>query len=131
MAAAGAKEGLQRIEENPSIKLVLCDVKMPDMDGLDFLKEMNRREWSQPVVSKYLIFIFSFLGSSHFPLSVCSGTKELNFVYKCLQEGAVDFLLKPITMNVCFSPSSLHCCPRGLTRDLVSVNHLEKYLGEE
>jgi len=47
---------------------------------LDFLKEMNRREWSQPVV-------------------MCSGTKELNFVYKCLQEGAVDFLLKPITMN--------------------------------
>lgn len=30
---------------------------------------------------------------------MASGTKELEVVYKCLQQGAVDFLLKPVTIS--------------------------------
>jgi two-component system, NtrC family, response regulator AtoC len=41
-AASNGEEALQRIALNP-FDQVLCDIRMPRMDGLDFLKEVQKR----------------------------------------------------------------------------------------
>lgn len=50
-----AEDGLQaleRLKAHPSIKLVICDVNMPRMDGLTFVREMKKQPSSTftPVV---------------------------------------------------------------------------------
>jgi two-component system, chemotaxis family, chemotaxis protein CheY len=46
------KEGLQSLNQHPSIKLIISDLNMPVMDGLTFLKEIRNREKSRfiPVI---------------------------------------------------------------------------------
>ena len=41
VAAEGAPEGLQRLREDPSIRLVLLDLNMPGMDGWGFRREQR------------------------------------------------------------------------------------------
>jgi two-component system chemotaxis response regulator CheY len=40
--AADGLEGLERIEQNPDLAVVLCDVNMPRMNGLDMLSAVKR-----------------------------------------------------------------------------------------
>jgi len=42
LEAADGLEGLARIEENPDLAVVLCDVNMPRMNGLDMLSAVKR-----------------------------------------------------------------------------------------
>ena len=41
--AISAREGLQILENNPGIHVVISDLKMPEMDGLEFIKEIKKR----------------------------------------------------------------------------------------
>lgn len=41
ITATSAKEGLQLLMENPGIPVVISDLKMPEMNGLDFIKEIK------------------------------------------------------------------------------------------
>lgn len=44
-----AKEALSKIEKmhiiSPKKNIILLDIKMPEMDGFEFLKEMKNKEW--------------------------------------------------------------------------------------
>ncbi|MCU4165241.1 response regulator [Carboxylicivirga caseinilyticus] len=40
--AASGFEGLQLLETNPDIKLVFSDMKMPEMNGVDFITEAKK-----------------------------------------------------------------------------------------
>ena len=40
--ASNGEEGLQKIN-NSSFDQILCDIRMPRMDGLEFLKEVQKR----------------------------------------------------------------------------------------
>ena len=42
LTAASAKEGLRMLELNPHIHVVISDLKMPVMDGLDFIKVVKQ-----------------------------------------------------------------------------------------
>ncbi|MCK5691228.1 MAG: response regulator [Bacteroidales bacterium] len=42
LTAASAKEGLRLLELNPDIHVVISDLKMPVMDGLDFIKVVKQ-----------------------------------------------------------------------------------------
>lgn len=44
MTATSAMEGLKILEENPDIRVVISDLKMPVMNGLDFIKEIKKRD---------------------------------------------------------------------------------------
>jgi two-component system chemotaxis response regulator CheY len=45
--ALDGREGLSRLEEHEDIDLVLLDINMPNMNGLEFLAELRaRQEWS-------------------------------------------------------------------------------------
>jgi len=42
LTAVSPKEGLQILARHPDIKLVISDLRMPEMNGLDFIKEVKK-----------------------------------------------------------------------------------------
>jgi two-component system, chemotaxis family, chemotaxis protein CheY len=43
-------EGLQKLDDSPDIHLVVCDVNMPRLNGLDFLERLSAKASAPPVV---------------------------------------------------------------------------------
>jgi DNA-binding NtrC family response regulator len=43
MAAYSAREGLDRLDDCPAINLVVSDIRMPGVDGFDFLRVVKHR----------------------------------------------------------------------------------------
>ena len=41
--AVDGKDGLVKLKADPAVKLVVCDVNMPNMDGITFLKELKTK----------------------------------------------------------------------------------------
>ncbi len=77
LQAANGKEGIRSFDKaHPS--LVLTDLKMPDMGGLEVLKYVQKEAPDIPVI-------------------VVSGTDDIEDVKRALRLGAVDFVSKPIS----------------------------------
>lgn len=75
MAGTGA-EALEAAMRFP-VDLILTDVKMPVMDGLELVENLRRLNFSGEAV-------------------IISGFDEFDFVRKALKLGAADYLLKPV-----------------------------------
>jgi len=75
--AATGKEGLDRLQATGDVGLVLCDVKMPGMDGLDVLKKVRARHPDVPVI-------------------MISGHGTVETAVEATRRGAFDFLEKPL-----------------------------------
>ena len=43
ITAESAREGLKLLSLNPDIHVVISDLKMPDINGLDFIKEVKQK----------------------------------------------------------------------------------------
>jgi CheY-like chemotaxis protein len=43
VTAYSAREGLDRLDELPDVSLVISDIRMPDVDGFDFVRVVNHR----------------------------------------------------------------------------------------
>ncbi len=81
-----AKDGLEAItilKDNPDTHIILLDIKMPIMDGMDFLDHIK----VQPQLK-------------HIPVIILT-TDETKRV-EVLNNGAYDFLSKPIRQNLLF-----------------------------
>lgn len=76
-----ALEALQR--EHARFDLVLCDVMLPVMTGIELLDEIKKRS--------------QLLG--HIPVVMTSSNEEMDVVTSCLSKGAKDYLIKPIQVN--------------------------------
>ena len=50
LSAYSAREGLDRLDECPGICLVISDIRMPGVDGFDFLRVVKHRFPSLPTV---------------------------------------------------------------------------------
>lgn len=48
--AYSAREGLDRLDERPDICLVISDIRMPGLDGFDFLRVVRHRFPAMPAV---------------------------------------------------------------------------------
>lgn len=78
--ASNGLEGLEVLSANPSIDLILLDINMPVMDGMEFLQALNG------VAKKPKVIVVSLL------------TKEgATITMKCLEYGAFDFVRKPVS----------------------------------
>ena len=78
-AVGTGKEALTELAENPP-EVVLLDLKLPDMDGLDILKEIRSRELPCEVV-------------------VITAHGSINVAVEAMRAGAHDFLVKPFNAD--------------------------------
>ena len=78
--AHDGSSGLKMLERNPAIQIVLTDIRLPGLDGLDVLREVKLRE---PRIRVILMTAFS----------------DKNLAIQALRLGADDFLEKPLRLD--------------------------------
>ena len=77
--AANGLEAIDRLNAEPAVSLVVADLNMPVLDGLELIWEMRDAEkWS------------------HIPVIVLTGETDELLESKLIEEGADDYLSKPI-----------------------------------
>jgi two-component system chemotaxis response regulator CheY len=64
-------------ENRLMLDAVICDIRMPKMDGLDALAYFRR-------------------AYPHVPLIVLTGYPDTEMAISCMREGVVDYLMKPV-----------------------------------
>jgi two-component system, NtrC family, nitrogen regulation response regulator NtrX len=77
--AENGLEGLKKTIEN-NYDLIFCDVKMPKMDGVEFLEEKNKKGIDSPVI-------------------IISGHGNIETAVQALKKGAYDYIEKPLDLN--------------------------------
>ena len=78
--AANGREGLEALKNDAEIDVVICDVKMPAMDGLELLQEIKKHSPETPVV-------------------MISGHGTLETAMEAARRGAFDFIEKPLDQD--------------------------------
>ncbi len=78
LAEHGA-EGLEKYK-NGSFDIVLCDIKMPEMDGLEVLEKIFQEEGDAQVI-------------------MISGHGNIDNAVEAIKKGAYDFIEKPLDLN--------------------------------
>lgn len=77
-----AEDGHAGLEmfDNGNYELVLCDIKMPQMDGIEVLEKLQERQPDVPVV-------------------MISGHGNIDTAVDAIKKGAFDFIEKPLDLN--------------------------------
>jgi len=73
-------EGIRMINEDDTIDLIFCDIKMPKKDGTEVLQAISDRTDELPVI-------------------MISGHGDLETAVECMRLGAFDYLPKPPDLN--------------------------------
>ncbi len=76
LTASNGEEALRIIEDNPDITMIITDINMPVMNGLDMIKELKSKKITTPII-------------------VMSAHTELEYINKAKELGVEDYLLKP------------------------------------
>lgn len=77
-----AENGVQgcQMVDNEKYSVIFCDIKMPEMDGLEVLDRLNEMGVESAVV-------------------MISGHGDINTAVDCIKKGAFDFIQKPLDLN--------------------------------
>jgi DNA-binding NtrC family response regulator len=78
--AFSGEEALQVLDKNKNIEVVILDVKMPGMDGIETLAEIKRKN---PLVEVMML----------------SGHADVTSAIEGMKQGAFDYLMKPVEMD--------------------------------
>jgi len=78
--AQNGKEGLEDLENNKKIDIVLCDIKMPIIDGIEVLKRSKKIK-------------------PNIPFIMLTGHGNINTAVEAMKIGAYDFISKPPDLN--------------------------------
>jgi CheY-like chemotaxis protein len=84
--ARNGREALEALDQNPSIDLVLMDVMMPEMDGLDATRAIRK----QPKWSKL-------------PIIALTAKAMKDDHARCLEAGASEYIPKPLDVDMLLS----------------------------
>lgn len=79
LAAQDGQEGI-KIVENQDVTVVICDIAMPKMDGLEFLKHVHDFKFKAEVV-------------------MITGQSSLDRCVEAIEYGACGYLIKPLKMD--------------------------------
>jgi CheY-like chemotaxis protein len=77
--AENGRDGIEVLEKNPSIEIVLMDIMMPEMDGYDTMRAIRR------------IPKFKLLPIITLTAKAMKGDRD-----KCISAGASDYITKPV-----------------------------------
>lgn len=97
LVAGTGEQALRHVKSSSSLQMVLCDVRLPDMDGIELLRMILTERPGIPVV-----------------LITAYGTIDL--AVRAMKLGAVDFLTKPLSKDG---------VRRTINRVLTENRHLE------
>jgi two-component system chemotaxis response regulator CheY len=90
LEAGHGQEGLERLEQNPEIRLVLVDWNMPVMDGLEFIQTVRKTpRWNDV------------------QLVMVTTETESEQVQRAITAGANEYVMKPFTPEVLVAKLSL------------------------
>ena len=78
--AFSGEEALEVLDENKNIEVVILDVKMPGMDGIEALAKIKRKN---PLVEVMML----------------SGHADVASAIEGMKQGAFDYLMKPVDMD--------------------------------
>ncbi len=79
LLAENGKEALELLQNN-KVDLIFSDIKMPEMDGIDFLKSAIEMRGDIPIV-------------------MISGHGTIDIAVDAIKHGAFDFIAKPLDLN--------------------------------
>jgi two-component system NtrC family response regulator len=74
-----AKKALEFLDDDPPVRVAVCDLRMPGMDGLGFLAEVRKRELDLGVI-------------------LVTGYGTIESAVEAMQVGADDYLTKPVDL---------------------------------
>ena len=78
-----SQQAVQRFSEDPQIGLVLCDLHMPDMDGIELVQALQKIAGKQRAFEAIML----------------TGRADKQDVIKALRVGISDYYQKPINLN--------------------------------
>ncbi|XP_010935473.1 two-component response regulator ORR6 [Elaeis guineensis] len=73
------KRALELLDLEPNVNMIITDYWMPEMTGYDLLKKIKESSTLKEI-----------------PVVIMSSENVPNRISRCLEEGAEDFLLKPV-----------------------------------
>jgi two-component system chemotaxis response regulator CheY len=88
--AANGREGLEQLQQEPSVKLVLVDWNMPEMNGLEFIRAV-RADRAYDAVRIMMV----------------TTETEQEQVVRALEAGANEYMMKPFTREILVAKLSL------------------------
>lgn len=77
-----AEDGVQGVEKAAGVAFdaIFCDIKMPNMDGIEVLEKINE-------------------SGNYTPVIMISGHGSIDTAVECIKKGAFDFIQKPLDLN--------------------------------
>jgi two-component system nitrogen regulation response regulator NtrX len=77
--AEHGRDGLEKAR-NHLFDIIFCDIKMPEMDGMEVLETLVKQQIESPVI-------------------MISGHGSIDTAVQCIKKGAFDFIEKPLDLN--------------------------------
>jgi adenylate cyclase len=78
--ARNGKEALERLDEHADVELLLCDINMPEMDGLTLLLKLREKS---PIIKSVIVSAYG----------------DMENIRTAMNRGAFDFITKPINFS--------------------------------
>ncbi|MFQ5542924.1 MAG: response regulator [Nitrospiria bacterium] len=82
--AGHGKEALSQLEVHPDVELLMLDWNMPEMNGIELLEAMKKRDKSKPRPT----------------IVMCTTENEMSKIVKAMTKGANEYIMKPFTKEI-------------------------------
>jgi signal transduction histidine kinase/CheY-like chemotaxis protein/CHASE3 domain sensor protein len=93
LIARNGRQALEMLEQNPGVDLVLMDIMMPEMDGLEATRQIRKRAiWT------------------HLPIIALTAKAMHDDQEECLRAGASDYIAKPLDVDTLLSLLRVWMC---------------------
>jgi CheY-like chemotaxis protein len=92
--AGDGQEAIEQLSKNDDVALVLCDVNMPKMDGIEFVRLLRAKTRQSLTVGDKAVIKS---GVNSLPVLMITTEGGLDKAQEALQAGASDYLKKPFT----------------------------------
>lgn len=102
LKASNGQEAMEVFKSNPNIDVVLADLKMPGMSGLELYRRLNQEVTAPPFI-------------------IMTANATVETAIKALKEGVTDYLIKPLNFEELPIVLAKACRQAEMSRELASL----------